>query len=164
MTNPITLFQQKQWEELLACLISVEFSFFRLLKVTNKFASMKQKLRKKKLTPMAAMYQVRYPSVSGAGADWRNLELSPLPLSKALTFSSSGGIISHRSYATELLSMGRKHVYIQNILSNFHLWVSKWKSRILSSKLSTWLWFFEWMVNLKSCSSLIVNSSKFQYF
>ena len=36
---------------------------------------------KKKLTPMAVMYQVRYPSVSGTGADWRNLELSPLPLS-----------------------------------------------------------------------------------
>ena len=35
----------------------------------------------KKLTPMAAMYQVRYPSVSGTGAGWRNLELSPLPLS-----------------------------------------------------------------------------------
>ena len=30
---------------------------------------------------MAAMYQVQYPWVSGAGADWRNLELSPLPLS-----------------------------------------------------------------------------------
>ena len=30
---------------------------------------------------MAVMYQVRYPSVSGTGADWRNLELSPLPLS-----------------------------------------------------------------------------------
>ena len=36
---------------------------------------------KKKLTPMAVMYQVRYPSVSGTGAGWRNLELSPLPLS-----------------------------------------------------------------------------------
>ena len=35
----------------------------------------------KKLTPMAVMYQVRCPSVSGTGADWRNLELSPLPLS-----------------------------------------------------------------------------------
>ena len=35
----------------------------------------------KKLTPMAVVYQVRYPSVSGTGADWRNLELSPLPLS-----------------------------------------------------------------------------------
>ena len=35
----------------------------------------------KKLTPMAVMYQVRYPSVSGTGAGWRNLELSPLPLS-----------------------------------------------------------------------------------
>ena len=30
---------------------------------------------------MAVVYQVRYPSVSGTGADWRNLELSPLPLS-----------------------------------------------------------------------------------
>ena len=35
----------------------------------------------KKLTPMAVVYQVRCPSVSGTGADWRNLELSPLPLS-----------------------------------------------------------------------------------
>ena len=65
----------------------------------------------KKLTPMAAMYQVRYPPVSGASADWRNLELSPLPLSKAWTFSSSGGTISHRSYATELLKGGYNCVY-----------------------------------------------------
>ena len=35
----------------------------------------------KKLTPMAVVYQVRYPSVSGTGVGWRNLELSPLPLS-----------------------------------------------------------------------------------
>ena len=30
---------------------------------------------------MVVVYQVRCPSVSGTGADWRNLELSPLPLS-----------------------------------------------------------------------------------
>ena len=117
--------------------------FFRLRKNCNYlkpvFFSKVTTFKEKKLTPMAVMYQVRYPSVSGAGADWRNLELSPLPLSKAYTFSSSGGTISHRSYATELFIKGRKHVYIQNILSKFHLWVSKWEPRILSNKCRTCL-------------------------
>ena len=41
---------------------------------------------------MAVMYQVRYHLVSGTGAGWRNLELSPLPL------SNDGYILNERRY------------------------------------------------------------------
>ena len=38
-------------------------------------------LKPQKANSHGSLYQVRYPSVSGTGAGWRNLELSPLPLS-----------------------------------------------------------------------------------
>jgi len=77
----------------------------------------------KKLTPMAIVYQVRCPSVSGTGADWRNLNFHPYHSQTTNTFSTSGSIISHGSYATQLLKMGYSHVYIKFEPLKFDLWV-----------------------------------------
>ena len=64
-----------------------------LLQVYSPLLFCKEWLQKK-LTPMAAVYQVRCTSVGGTVAGWRNLELSPLPLSNAVTHSQQAEVPS----------------------------------------------------------------------
>ena len=96
----------------------------------------------KKLTPMAVLYQVRYPSVSGAGADWRNLELSPLPL------SNNQYVFNKRRYhqPQELchwatLERAKPCIYTKYILKIWFVGL-KLKSSILSYKINVPQVFF----------------------